>query len=271
MKHGLPLHDIRNEIHVSDKVVVEHTSQTAGISEAIFNHLFPKEPTPARLYHYTDLDSLEGIASSSELRLYPINKRLDEGGELSAFAKAHNLSGYLNDDDGEALYKDMSKDLFYISLTRQIAKDPRLMWGYFASGTGVRLELTIDPKWADLRPMNYESGNDKTLLATINKALVAQGYPQLTPWGISRLGAFYLSSTVSLEDEVRLLVKRFEGGPDLTHYDGRFDYWPIPIGTPNNYCTIDVTAIHVAPNGKNEEVRKRIANTNLASVPVTGP
>ena len=123
----------------------------------------------------------------------------------------------------------------------------------------------------DLRPMNYESRSNKTLLATINEALVAQGYPQFTPWGISRLGAFYLSSTVSSEDEVRLLVKRFNGGPDLTCYDGRFDFWPIPIGTPNNYCKIDVTASHVAPNGKNEEVRKRIANTNLASVPVTGP
>lgn len=271
VNHGITMSDFHNEIHVNDKLIVEHTSQDAGLSRTILNHMFPKEPSPSKLYHYTSLESLGGMASSAELRLYPIKKRIDEGGELRAFAKAHGLSGYLDMTSGQPLYRGLSEDLFYVSLTRIPPKDPNLMWDVFASGTGVRLEFEVEPIQSELRPVYYEQTGVTTLLADINTKLKSQGDPPFTPWTISRIGAFYLSSSVSAEDEVRLLVKRHDGGVDPTCSDGKYDYWPIPIGTPNPSCKITLIGIHAAPNSDLKEIGKKIANTAFASVSPTGP
>lgn len=270
-QHGLNLPKFHNEIYLSDVALYEHTSQKFEISKAILDFMFPKEPSPCTLYHYTNLDGLGGITSSAELRLYPIKKRIDEGGELRAFAEAHDLSGYLNIERGKALYKKLSEDLFYISLTRPVAKDPVLMWGGFAANVGVCIEFEIEPKWAELRPVQYERNGNTSLLAEINHRLDFSGYPPFTPWAISRIGAFHLSSTVSLEDEVRLLVKRFEGGADLTRNDGTYDYWPIPICASNDYCSVKLTGIRAAPNSNIDDIKRKLANTAFASVPLTGP
>lgn len=270
-QHAIAPPDIRDDIHVNDTYIIEHTSQKAGLSQAIFDHMFPRETSPTTLYHYTNLTALAGIASSAEMRLYPIRKRLDEGGELSAFARAHGLTGYLNSDEGEPHYKVLSDDLFYLSMTRIPPRDPSLMWGAFSSWTGVRLEFEVTAKEAQLRPVYYEQRDSTTLLAGINAALEANGQPPFVPFTISHIGAFYLSSLVSSEDEVRLMVKRYKCGADLTRNDGRYDYWPIPISSGNDYCDLRLKGIHVAPNGDLSSVKKAIAGTRFATIEPTGP
>lgn len=270
-QHTVALPDIRDKIHVRDAYIMEHTSQMAGLSQAIFDHMFPREASPTTLYHYTNLNALVGIASSAELRLYPIRKRIDEGGELSSFARAHGLTGYLNSDEGEPYYKELSDDLFYLSMTRIPPKDPSLMWGVFSSGTGVRLEFEVTAKVAQLRPVYYEQRGSTTLLADINAALKADGEPPFVPFTISHIGAFYLSSIVSSEDEVRLMVKRCKSGEDLTKNDGRYDYWPVPISSGNIYCDLTLKGIHVAPNGDLSSVKKALAGTKYATIEPTGP
>lgn len=146
VKHGVILSDFHNKIHVHEKLIMEHTSKSANLSQAILDHMFPKELSPSTLYHYTDLDGLTGIASSAELRLYPIRKRIDEGGELSSFAKTHGLTGYLSNNCEGKPYKELSDDLFYVSFTRIPPKNPDIMWNVFAAKTGVRLEFEVEPK-----------------------------------------------------------------------------------------------------------------------------
>lgn len=270
-QHGIVLSDFQNDIHVRDICVTEHTSQEAGLSQAIFDHMFPCVTSPTTLYHYTSLSGLSGIASSAELRLFPIRKRIDEGGELSAFAKAHGLTGYLNSDEGEPYYKVLSDDLFYVSMTRIPPKDPALMWGAFSSGTGVRLEFEVTAKMAQLRPVYYEQKGAATLLKDINTALIESGEPPFVPYTISHIGAFYLSSLVSSEDEVRLMVKRYKCGEDLTQDNGTYDYLPIPICSANDYCDLRLKGIHVAPNGTLSSVEHAIAKTKFASIVPTGP
>jgi hypothetical protein len=233
--------------------------------------MFPREPVPSALYHYTDLTGFQGIVSSGGLRLYPVRKRLGEGGELEAFAKAHDLLGYLDVSKGAAFYKTLSDDLFYASMTRVPPKDPLVMWGAFAKGTGVRLAFQVSPKVAELRPIYYEENKPTTLLREINRALKRAGEPPFNPWTISRIGAFYLNSTVASEDEVRLLVKRHDGGLDLTRSDGTFSYWPIPIGQKNDLCDLELIGIHVAPSGCRKDIEAALPNTSFAAVPVTGP
>lgn len=269
--HGLVCEVDENELHVHDKYVIETTGNNQRLSHAILNAIFPQETTPCTLYHYTGFDNLKGIVSSGELRLYPVRKRLGQGGELEAFAKAHGLQGYLQSAQGEPFFKELSDELFYCSMTRVPPKDPQLMWGAFAHGTGVRLELKVQPKAADLRPIRYEQMGSSTLLAEINSALALQNEPSFIPWTLSRIGAFYLSSTVNTEDEVRLLMKRHQGGLDLTRHDGAYSYWPVRISEDNDICRVDLLGIHVAPQGDKAEIDAAIAGTAFAAVPVTGP
>jgi hypothetical protein len=268
--HGLDGEVDVNEIHVRQACVIETTGNQGRISRAILDTMFPHEPVPATLYHYTSEAAFAGIVSSGELRLNPIRKRIDEGGELKAFAEKHRLDGYLDTTGGEAFYKELSDDLFYTALTRIPPKDPLLMWGAFAHGKGVRLEFLIQTKAAELRAIHYER-NGTTLLGDINEALRAAGEPPFVPWTLSKIGSFYLNSTVSNEDEVRLLMKRHQGAPRVTKNNGLWDFWPIPIGVDNDSCRLDLKSIHVAPAGDRAETLKVLAGSPFVSVPVTGP
>jgi len=269
--HGLESEVDVNELHVHDQYIVGTLGNNQRLSRAVLNAMFPQKATPCTLYHYTGLDTFKSIVSSGELRLYPIRKRLGQGGELEAFAEAHGLEGYLKTAHGEPFFKELSDDLFYCSMTRIPPKDPQLMWGAFAHGTGVRLEFQVKPKVADLRPIRYEDTGSSTLLTEINKALALQKEPSFIPWTLSQIGAFYLSSTVNTEDEVRLLVKRYRGGFDPTRSDGTYMYWPVPIAVENDVCRIDLIGIHVAPHGAKADIDAAIAGTAFASIPVTGP
>lgn len=269
--HGLNLQNFHDVIHVQDSFIVEHTDKPVDLSKAILDHMFPSEPSPSTLYHYTDLSGLAGIASSAELHLFPIRKRIDEGGELKAFAQTHGLEGYFNSDEGAPFYKELSNDLFYASMTRIPPKDPFLMWSAFSSGTGVRLEFEVGAKAAQLRPIRYEQKGAVTLLADINTVLKAHQMPPFVPYTISQIGAFYLSSLVSAEDEVRLLVKRYKEGPDLTCSNGKYNYWPLPIGSMNEYCDLTLKGIHVAPGGELSAVASATAGTKFALIVPTGP
>jgi hypothetical protein len=260
------------ELHVHQSFILETTGNKERLSQAILNAMFPHEPVPSRLYHYTSLGGLKGISSSGELRLYPIRKRLGPGGEeLEAFAKTHRLQGYLDTSKGEPFFAELSNDLFYTAMTRLPPKNPFLMWSYFADGTGVRIEFGVRPQAAELRLIHYEQAGSVTLLNAVNDALALEGEPPFVPWTLSRIGAFFLTSTVNTEDEVRLLMKRHPGGPDPTASDGTWSYWPIPIGVDNAVCRLDLLGIHVAPGGTRAHVDTMIAGTAFAQVPITGP
>ncbi len=271
-RHGIALTMDRMDFHLHEKLIVELTSNPAGLSAAVLDFMFPNEPVPSTVYHYTGLNGFQGIVTSGELRLYPVRNRLGQGGELEAFAKAHALDGYLDPSKGEELYKGLSDDLFYVSLTRVPPKNPFLMWGAFAKGTGARLEFKVTPKpAAALRPVYYEQNGSTTLLQEINDALKAVGEPPFNPWTISRIGAFYLDWTVATEDEVRLLIKRHPGGIDLTRNDGTSEFWPVPINQPNAFCDLQLTGVHVAPGGSQDDIDAALAGTRFSAVPVSGP
>lgn len=268
---GLDHHVDERELHVHDKYIAETTGQQSRLSRAVLDQMFPGEPSPSTLYHYTDLKGLKGIASTAQLRLYPIRNRLGQGGELKAFAKTHHLEGYLDTSQGDAFYKELSDGLFYVAMTPVPPKNPSLMWSYFAAGAGVWLEFQVQPQAAELRPIRYENQGTKTLLSEINEALSASGEPPFVPWTTSRIGAFYLTSVVSSEDEVRLLVKSYDGSQDPIANDGASDFWPIPIGVENTYCRLDIKDIHLAPGANETTVKAAIAGTPFEKVSIAGP
>lgn len=255
-----------NDLTLGEHVTVEHTG-SRKLSNAILDNMFPKEPSPCELFHYTSLTSLINIASTGQLRLYWARKRIGQG-ELDTFARKHRLKGYLDGSEGEAFYKTLSDDLFYTSLTRPGGGDEFDLWRSFAEGgSGVRLRLSVSPSRAELRAIQYEDTAD-TLLKKLNDALVGEGERPFVPWSLSKIGAFYLPSTLHREDEVRLLIKGHPGGRDDVEDDTNNKYWPLPIGISNDFCLIELLEIHLGPIANRSDIQAAIANTRLHSVPI---
>jgi hypothetical protein len=252
------------EIQITDHVIVENTGNKGKFSDAVLDCMFPKEPTPVELLHYTKKDVLQSIASSGELRLYSVAKHIREG-ELDTFANKHKLDGYLK-GPGRPYFKELAKNIFYVSLTRPGAANAACMWKSFGDhGYGVRMKLRLTPKCADLRGIQYEQSS-RTLLNKINDALAAENQPPFVPWTISRIGGFYLPSRFKVEDEVRLMVKRHGDGRNDAKPDGAVEYWPVPIGVQNDDCMIEVVEIMPGPHAKRVDVTAALTGTALSSV-----
>lgn len=265
---GATINVTPNELNARPEFVVEFTGNERKVSSAILDFMFPKEPQPAQLIHYTSLSALENIANTNELRLYPILKRIGQG-ELDQFAADHNFEGYTDQSSGPPLYKEFSRDLFYISLSRENAQNQGYLWNVFGDGgKGVQLHFEISVKAADLRPINYQSPK-RQLLKKINNQLIASGCVPFIPWGISRIGAFYLPSSLIIEDEIRLLIKRYSDGIDDTEDDTKFEYWPIQLSQNNQFARFDLTRITCGPNCDPADVKKIISKTILAITPIT--
>ena len=84
------------------------------------------------------------------------------------------------------------------------------------------------------------------------------------PWTISRIGAFYLPSMLQTEDEVRLLIKRYEDAPVPVFTDRNFNYWAVPIGVENDVCRLELVGIHLAPSAVRAHVEAAIQGTVFA-------
>jgi hypothetical protein len=111
------------------------------------------------------------------------------------------------------------------------------------SGNGYRLRFEVTPGVARIREIRYNSGT--TLLKQVNDALVAADLPRFVLKGISRVGAFYLPMTWRVENETRLLAKRFPGGGAPVVGTAPNEYWPIPIGTANPTAELKLVEIGV--------------------------
>jgi hypothetical protein len=267
-KHGIDHLFDELKLHIK-KDYISELSHCRQLSDGVLTAMFPKETAPSDLFHYTKMSSLRNIASSGELRLYSVRKRIGQG-ELDTFAIAHGLGGYLKSKNGSPpFYKQLSDDIFYTSLTRPRGKNENELWNVFAEGgSGARLKLRVAPVRArsDLRPIQYESA--QTLLNELNSALASENEPPFVPWTISRIGAFYLPSFLHREDEVRLMIKRYKGGRSDARPDPPHEYWPITLNSTNDFCKIDVLEINPGANASRSDVAAALSGTRLASTPI---
>lgn len=262
--HGQKSAVVETELNISNNVIVENTGNQQKLSSAVLDTMFPRYAAPCELSHYTPMKSLQSIAASNELRLYSVRKRIGQG-ELDTFAKKHQLNGYLDSSKGEEFYKELSDDLFYTSFAGLTPQDEPQMWNVFANvGQGVRIQFRLTPKHAELRSIQY-ARPAHTLLNEINEKLVVANEPPFVPWTLSRIGAFYLPSSLAIEDEVRLLLKRHQGGRNDAQNDGTYEYWPIPIGADNDVCRIDAVSITVGPNASQADTEAAVRGTTFES------
>jgi len=238
---------------VEGKRIYEATHRT-DLVEAIFNEDFPRFLEPVELDHYTKLASLRGIAQSGQLHLSSLTKWLDNG-EYTTFANEHDLKGYIEPAHREAILLRCGK----------IANKSR----------GVRIRFCVNPLRADLRKVGYSQGQ-QTVFGKINSLLKSETALVFTPWGISRICAFYLGSGYQHESEVRLLIKRHAGGPDrsLDSHFGRI--WPLEVveeraGSEDLLCNLELLSVTRAPNATKDAIQGILNGTRFASIPIYDP
>src|ERR1700722_16475947 len=236
----------------TEYVLTEAQDGDAPLSAAILDACFPRSDTNLEYVHYTRFDRFQSIVASGEWRLYWVFKRLHEQ-EYAPFCTDHSLDGYLAIDPatGHPRFVDMCRDLFYTSLTRLPSVNEAAMWGEFGDhGHGVRLILRVQPV-ADrchFRPIRYQNALLQTLLQELQAASRNQLKLEFVPMGLSRIGAFYLPMGFDLEEESRLLIKRFQGLPGAINpwaiqNDGTDDYLSLPLNQDNPFCRIDLVRV----------------------------
>ena len=166
------------------------------------------------------------------------------------------------------------KTCFFCSLTDPSNPDPSPLWEEFANnGNGVRIRFRLTPTpAADLRRLGYQKNQHDTALKQINGELAKLGLTY-TPWGISRICAFFLPLGYRDEREVRLLIKRHEGGPDPTIGEGVDRVWPVsvvPSGQPSNdnFCKIELVSVLPGPKCNEQMLQNILDETAFSSTPI---
>ena len=167
-------------------------------------------------------------------------------------------------------YEEISKDLFYISLSRKNSNSKEYLSTIFGNhGEGVQLQFKISVKpAADLRPINYQSPA-RQIIKEINNKLSESNHVPFIPWTISKIGAFYLPSELKIENEVRFLIKRYKCGIEATKNDGNYEYWPIQLAKETPFGRFDLTEITCGPGCTPTEVQNRIKGTKLEGTTIT--
>jgi hypothetical protein len=149
--------------------------------------------------------------------------------------------------------------MFYTSLTN--VGD---LWSF--GSIRLRLRVNTIEKMGQLREMQYHAIGGVTLLGRINAALGAEGLPPILPESSYRMAAHSVPPAFQDETEIRLLYLHLGGIPDLRRNDGKFDYWPIRLGTSNRVADITLSGIDVNSEKALEQVRKVLAGTGLSAI-----
>lgn len=223
------------DITITDNGVNDLIKQTAKLSDAITNFLWPSVHFSS-VYHYTSKDNAEKILNTDIFRLTNIAKRYREG-EITTFCNTHQLSGYLGlNKNGIQNDKELIENTFYASFTdtNLTVNEEEYFWRQFASNGGVRLRINITAKNDNFRKIYYEQVKGKQIPLLLDlSSLINQKYKRkFTLKGISRLCSFYLSGDdYGMEREYRLLHRVWDHSGPQPKTDGYYSYIELPLNT----------------------------------------
>lgn len=219
------------------------------LSKIIFNYYSPLPNTKETFYHYTTWNAFENIVKTKEIYLFNLLKRFSHG-EYHSFYLDHDLKGYEKDD----YFKDLMKDIYYISLARpkELTIDDEFdLETSFCNGEGIRLEFSINPHIPDFRNVYYNEGK-KPLYQKLLEHIQNKYDKYFVVNGLSKLGAFYLQGDFSTEHETRLVIKK---GTDDYSFDfepiqsnGDIQYIKLKLEESNKYSDFhlkSIKAVHV--------------------------
>lgn len=250
-------------LQATGALIYEKLDGEQCFSNALWDLCFPRM-NGGEFWHHTDLENLDSIVQSGEVWLHPIKKRMSEG-ELVEFASSFDYRGFFSTaESGNRIVDEYSEDLFYLSLTSEEGPSEHSNYGE------VRLRFRVTPVLAraELRRMQYEIDSNHPL--RVLRKLAKQRFNRdFLPWGVSRMASFQLDPFFSWEQEVRLLIKRFEQTTDLRmRRSGSYDAVGIPIGLSNSRALIELTRIEADGIQSMEKVKALLAASSFNSVPI---
>lgn len=236
-RHGINCRASEHNLTVTDNGVTDVVHDEHEISNAIINAIWPSIPD-IEVFHYTTRDAAESILRAHEWRLYALSKRFSEG-EIVDFSKAHHLQGFLEPDaNGDPVYKSLNMaNMFYSSFTRTDLRADKeaYFWGIFAGNQGVRLRIRLSATNPNLRRVYYPAAANDPIPVLIDLQNCVETFgKRFTLAGISRLCAFYLHSGFAIEEEVRMLYRKWPGiGPPVST-DGTHEYISLHLEQPSD-------------------------------------
>lgn len=253
----------------TDTRIVERLDQQFLFSDALWEACFPVQPAGV-YYHHTKLHRFRAILESGSIWLRPVSKYVCAFDEMTKFAEAFELDGYMERrSDGTRMIDELAEDLFILCLTSGPARG--VHWDEFGP---IRLALEVVPRFAEveLRKVAYALDHlnlprhPLRILQRIAKERIERS---LTAWKVSRMGPFYLPFVYKGEAETRLVVKQFPEGiplPTIDVPEGKA--LPITIGGEDRFVQIWLRAVEVRRKSQLESVREVLDRCALSGVEV---
>lgn len=229
--------------------------------------LYSPKCSSGTYYHYTGFDSFKNIISSGKLRFFSTKKR-NSIGEFIPFCEEMALDGYWSFNDqnqpsGE--YFRLMDNLFYKSFVQSPNYESSYLWETFADrGKGVRLAFQIDvhSEYPDFRKMAYQKSSSISLIKDLLSAFRESGC-LFVPFGLSRMPAFCQLEEFKIQNEFRLIAKRYPGAdgcfPFKVEYDEDNDCNFIDCSLTEPTCSLfklKLIGMETGPNCPNSDSKK---------------
>lgn len=255
---------------VGEKTVGDFAIVERRLSNTIFDFCFPKLNSGI-YYHYTSYNKLKSILSNNEIRLYNLFKRF-KSGEFRTFCIDHNLTGYVRQND-EGIFKDLMRELFYVSLVDKECFDDKDLWEKFGNKEeGVLLEFKIETNSNDFRKIYYQNNLSIPLLKELQKSIKDKFDLLFVPARISKMGGFYQRKEYAYQKECRLLFKKASDDYcfpfNSMNEKDNVQYIKIELGKKYNFdflLKIDLLGIYIGRKMKTETVKKYLEKESLTN------
>jgi hypothetical protein len=232
--HGLPLPYPCADLTITRKCVYEPT-WSQEVSTRLLEQIFPSMGA-AEVLHFTKPHILPSILQNKAIWLASVKKNFDAK-EYLAFIKQHGYPSTAS----KSIRRELASNYFYMSFTAVGSASAASHWNVFADGgAGYCLRFQITPKLADLRRIQYHSGNPDALTLLDNDLKAAIGRT-FFPRGTAKVTAFSLYQNLAYEDEIRLLVSNPPAGWKFSSNGN--DYISINLGAANPTCDVELTRI----------------------------
>jgi hypothetical protein len=193
------------------------------VSGFLFDQYFPKQQ--GMFEHYTDFDSLQGILTTSSLRLSSVHARFSQQ-EFKHFYRVHGMDGYRRRPAGPLFMEEaLTKDAFFLSMCTHPAPSVAVehhLWTNFAYTNGIKIIFELENWQSPVRQIAYPmlANGVLPLLQAFLKAGTDHGR-LLVLADIGKIGFFYLP-VWEKEGETRMLITR----ATAEHYGLANGYWP---------------------------------------------
>jgi len=238
-KYDFGIRATTEDFNFLERVVID-SIKGGRISKQLTNQICPPIHD-SEFYHYTKKMGGESILATSRLRLYSVEKRIEED-EIRAFLEKFDYKYPLGIDEASQkprYIQSIADGFYYISMTDTVLTpgEEQYFWTEFAKDDGLRLKFRLRVQSGCLRRITYGNGIDKwaNFFKEVQN-LTKQKLDKEFFWADApSVCGLYLPHQYSHEKETRLVIKRAWGLDE--HSDGSHKYVELKFGHNQSVVT----------------------------------